>query len=38
MLRLYYKLLVSLDDLEIIGLESYILESDDDLIKACFYY
>ncbi|KAL3413151.1 hypothetical protein V8F44DRAFT_633058 [Aspergillus fumigatus] len=37
-LRLYYKLLVSLDDLEITGLESHILESDNDLIKACFYY
>lgn len=38
MLRLYYELPVSLDDLEITGLESRIPESDDDSIEACFCY
>ncbi|GFF40647.1 conserved hypothetical protein [Aspergillus udagawae] len=38
MVRLYYELPVSLDDLEIIGLESRIPESDDDSIEARFRY
>jgi hypothetical protein len=38
MVRLYYELSVSLDDLEIRGLESRIPESDDDLIEALCRY
>jgi hypothetical protein len=36
--RLYYKLLLRLDNLEIKGFESRILESDDDPIEALFQY
>lgn len=38
MLRLYYELPVSLDNLKITGLESRIPESNNDSIKACFCY
>lgn len=38
MVKLYYELSLSLDDLKIRGYESRIPQSKDDLIKALFHY